>query len=158
MTSRATRATNDERQGAVRRRTLARLDGVFALMPITGAFFPMLYRVTPLGSCTGSWGVGAQSPVLVILPGAHGRGLAAGWLEDRGQTLCLHRCRSRFSSARRHPGADQQSGTGSQKYSTSPRPCRRRRNRPRRSSRHQVMSAMVQLSPDGRHKASRGQS
>jgi hypothetical protein len=72
---------------------------------------------------------GARHP-----PGAHGRDLAAGWLEDRGQTPGLHRCRSRFSSTRRHPGADQQPGTGSQKYSTSPRPCRRRRNRPRRST------------------------
>jgi hypothetical protein len=80
MTSRATLATNDERQGAVRRRTLARLDGVFALMPITGAFFPMLVSGYSLGFMHGVLGrrcpeSGARHP-----PGAHGRGLAAaGW-------------------------------------------------------------------------------
>ena len=121
MTARATLATNDERQGAVRRRTLARLDGVFALMPIPGAFFPMLVSGYSLGfmhrvpgrRCPES---GARYP-----PGAHGRDLAAGWLEDRGQTLGLHRCRSRFSSARRHPGADQSPRTP---WRNSSRSCR----------------------------------
>jgi hypothetical protein len=94
MTARATLATNDERQGAVRRRTLARLDGVFALMPITGAFFPMLVLGYSLGFMHGVLGRRCPEFGDCHPPGAHGRGLAAGWLEDRGQTLGLHRRKS----------------------------------------------------------------